>query len=356
MENQTTLSLSDLGEVHKKIFRNIGIPVVHARESSGDLAITLYNRSFIEEFTNENPSIENKCLSKIIKTEEKEFSDPTPGEALSVSQAKMVTTENYGTYFYRRIPYEVHGLQYSCILLFDVDGWDDDVAGRDNELEQFVSVLTHDLRNPIQIAKGWITTIGDEDTEDSEAVDRALRALDRVESMIDKTISVTKQREITGTADVLPFEKLCKKSWRKVESKDCELIINDEFNILCDEEMTISLLENTFQNAVIHNDTPITVEVGIEERLATSTRDGSHLEAVYIRDDGRGIPPDEKERLLEHGETKGEDRQGIGFSTISSVADAHDWDLELKNEYGVDGLKIILGNVSIHGTIPSDKS
>lgn len=356
MGNQTTLSLSDLGEVHRKIFRNIGIPVVHARESSGDLAITLYNRSFVEEFINENPSIENKCLSKIIKTEEKEFSDPTPGEALSVSQAKMVTTENYGTYFYRRIPYEVHGLQYSCILLFDVDGWDDDVAGRDNELEQFVSVLTHDLRNPIQIAKGWITTIGDEDTEDSEAVDRALRALARVESMIDKTISVTKQREITGTADVLPFEKLCKKSWRKVESKDCELIINDEFNILCDEEMTISLLENTFQNAVIHNDTPVTVEVGIEERLATSTRDGSHLEAVYIRDDGRGIPADEKERLLEHGETTSEDRQGIGFSTISSVADAHDWDLELKNEYGVDGLKIILGNVSIHGTIPSDKS
>jgi len=354
MSLQTGLSVSDLGELHKAAFTSADFPVAHVKNSPEGLTVELYNPAFTREFVSDKKPISGRKLTDIVNMKsEGVIESALDGDQFS-SHRRAVSTEDHGECRLRYIPYEIDGVEYGCVLLFTDVQHDLTTTDRTEYLEEFVSVLTHDLRNPVQIAKGWISNIDTESESEQEATTRALRALERIESMVDKTVAISKQRDVTVGTTVLPFRALCEECWQDIETGDSELVFDDEFNLLCDEDMTASLLRNVFMNAVLHNDDPVTVRVGIEDRLATSTRGNSEKEAFYIRDSGQGLSQDEKKRLVEYSKMTSETWEETGLACISNVAAAHNWTIDVRDEY-VNGLKLVFSDVSIHGTIPSDQ-
>lgn len=184
---------------------------------------------------------------------------------------------------------------------------------RQNErLEEFTSIVSHDLRNPLSVAQGWIEltrTGGDKD--DLEA---AAAALDDMESLIDDLLSLAKQGRTVGESESVSLAAVAEEAWQNIEEDSATLEVED-VELDADTGRLRQLLENLFTNAIEHGGPGPDVRVGL-------LPDGS---GFFVADDGPGIPPADRERVFEVGYTDHEDGTGFGLSIVRQIADAHGW-------------------------------
>ncbi|MCU4741614.1 PAS domain-containing sensor histidine kinase [Halobacteria archaeon AArc-m2/3/4] len=186
---------------------------------------------------------------------------------------------------------------------------------RQNErLERFASVLSHDVRNPLNIAQAYTDSLRDE--LDREEIDETAAALERIENIVDDMLLLTNADRSVDSVEQVFLEGIVTEAWQWVSTADAELVIDDSMaTIRVDQSQCLSLLENLFNNAVSHGGSSVTVRVG--------TLDGS--EGFYIEDDGQGIPEKYRTDVFEHGFTTSSDGTGLGLSIVQEIALAHDW-------------------------------
>ncbi|MFB6086678.1 MAG: ATP-binding protein [Halodesulfurarchaeum sp.] len=187
---------------------------------------------------------------------------------------------------------------------------------RQNErLERFTSTVSHDLRNPLTVATGRLE-IAVEET-DSEHVETALDALERMETMIEDLLDFARQGQPIDETETISLETEAREAWKMVETGDATLEVEGDRDLEADPDRLASLLENLFRNAVEHAGPAVTVTVEPTAR------------GFAVGDDGPGIPPEDREQIFESGYTTDEDGTGIGLAIVSEVADAHDWSVEV---------------------------
>jgi len=183
---------------------------------------------------------------------------------------------------------------------------------RQNErLEEFASVVSHDLRNPLTVAQAALE-VARERPED-EHFARVSGALDRMEQLIGNLLALARQGEVVDETQMVRLSSVARQAWRSVETFDAEVTIADGPLVEADENRLLGLFENLFRNAVEHAGPDVHVDVG-------PTDDG-----FYVADDGPGIPPEERADVLEHGYTTNPGGTGFGLSIVQSVAEAHGW-------------------------------
>lgn len=189
---------------------------------------------------------------------------------------------------------------------------------RQNEwLDEFASVLSHDLRNPLNVALGHTSIAQDKfngGEEKRQHLRKTKQALARMETIIRDTL-VLSRRDATEL-EIKPIESadLVERCWEMVATEDASLEIEDAFTLHGDADQLRHVLENLFRNAVEHSDGHVTIRVGqVDEQ------------AFYVEDDGPGIPTDERDAVFEPGHSSADDGSGLGLTIIQRIADAHDW-------------------------------
>jgi len=125
---------------------------------------------------------------------------------------------------------------------------------RQNErLDEFASVVSHDLRNPLNVVEGSIDLA--RSTGDLDELDRAERSLDRMRTLIDDLLMLArKEKEVTAVEPV-DVEAVATEAWSVIEAPDATLRIDTEQAIRADENRIQQLLQNLFANAVEHGST-----------------------------------------------------------------------------------------------------
>ena len=186
---------------------------------------------------------------------------------------------------------------------------------QNEQLEQFASIVSHDLRNPLNVMGGSLTIAAE--SGDSAAFERCRNAIERMETLIDDLLTLAKAGDRITTLETVPLAELAAKSWETVEAQGVTLAIETGESIRADPGRLDQLLSNLFRNAVDHAGEDLTVTLG-------SLPDG-----FYVADDGAGIPPDERDRVLDAGYSSSETGTGFGLNIVAEIADAHDWDLEI---------------------------
>ena len=196
---------------------------------------------------------------------------------------------------------------------------------RQNErLDQFASVVAHDLRNPLTVATGF-TDIARE-TQDPAHFDKVVDAHDRIERLIEDLLTLARGETTVTEPAELDLDVVATEAWGYVDTDEATLAVRDEVPLVWGEEgRLIQLFENLFRNAVEHGGSDVTVTIG---RLS----DG---EGFYVEDDGTGIPPDQRDTVFDHGVTSSEGGTGFGLSIVSDIAKAHDWTVSVTD--GTDG-------------------
>ncbi|WP_255198186.1 sensor histidine kinase [Halorarius litoreus] len=186
------------------------------------------------------------------------------------------------------------------------------VTERDR-LEQFASVLSHDLRNPLSVAKGHLDlTLESGDEQHLERVDDAL---DRMDALVDDVLTLAREPSLDERPD-LDLETHAEEAARNV-GLDALRVADGLPTVGADPSALLRLLENLFRNAMEHGDDDVTVRV---EPLT----DGDATVGFAVADDGPGIPETAREQVFESGYTTG-GGTGLGLPIVRSIAESHGW-------------------------------
>ena len=207
----------------------------------------------------------------------------------------------------------------------------EELQRQNDRLDQFASVVSHDLRNPLTIAQSYLELA--EESGDPAQFEKVQDALDRMEAMIEDLLTMARVGGNVEETDSVYLETVVNESWDHVETAESELTldISSGERLSCDHDRALNLFENLFRNAVDHNDPPVTVRVGTLDG-ETDSKAGS---GFYVEDDGNGIPEDERADIFDHGYTTSDDGLGFGLSIVQDVADAHGWGVAITD--GTDG-------------------
>ena len=187
-------------------------------------------------------------------------------------------------------------------------------AKRQSErLETFASIVSHDLRNPLMVARGRLEeTFRTGDPEHLGAVDQSLQ---RMDELIDDSLSIARNGAQVDDPEPVQLADLVSEAWSVVETDDARYELESSKTIHVDAQRTKRLFENLFRNAVEHSSADVTVRLG-------SLRNG-----FYVEDDGPGIPPEKRDAVLEQGVSSNPDGSGLGLAIVRAVADAHGWEV-----------------------------
>ncbi|MDS0221674.1 PAS domain S-box protein [Haloarcula sp. S1AR25-5A] len=187
---------------------------------------------------------------------------------------------------------------------------------RQNErLEEFASVVSHDLRNPLRVVEGRLELLK-EDCE-TEQVAPIERALDRMDALIEDILTFAREGNRVSEMEAIDLREVCEACWQHVETAEATLEITTDKTIRADRSRLQQLIENLVRNAVEHGGEDVTVSVGDLET------------GFYVADDGPGISADERESVFDAGYSTADDGTGFGLSIVKQVADAHGWDITI---------------------------
>ena len=209
---------------------------------------------------------------------------------------------------------------------------------RQARLDEFASVVAHDLRNPLSVAQGYLQLARE---GDESAFDRVESALDRMERIIDDTLTLAREGATATDTEPVSLVVVARDAWSTTASTggptETEFVVKDG-TVVADATRLQRLLENLFRNSVEHGTTSGRAGSGDADE---HTAAGSVTVTVaatdsgfFVADDGPGIPESERDSVLEAGYSTATDGNGFGLAIVSQIADAHGWRISIGESDG----------------------
>jgi len=194
---------------------------------------------------------------------------------------------------------------------------------RQNErLDEFASMLSHDLRNPLNVAAGRLEIIAaDVEHDQIEAVEDAH---ERMEEIIEDVLTLARQGQPIDELEPVTLLTVAAESWEHVDTREANLQTGTDCQFFADDARLQQLLENLFRNAIDHVGDDVTVTV-------TALGSG---EGFAVSDDGPGIPPEEREDVFGSGYTTATDGTGFGLAIVTEIVEAHGWSITVTDADG----------------------
>ena len=193
---------------------------------------------------------------------------------------------------------------------------------RQNErLDEFASVVSHDLRNPISIADGWIDMA--RKSGEDEHFDKIQSAVNRMEDLVEDLLTLAREGEVVGDAESHSLPTIAETAWSHVDTAQATLdttAVADD-TVEADSDRLEELFENLYRNAIEHGGTDVRIRVEDTET------------GFAIADDGPGVPPEEREEVFEAGVTNSEAGTGFGLPIVKRIAEAHGWSVHLEESW-----------------------
>jgi signal transduction histidine kinase/DNA-binding NarL/FixJ family response regulator len=206
------------------------------------------------------------------------------------------------------------------------------LARQNDRLEQFASIVSHDLRNPLTVAEGRLELAVE--TGDTEHLDAVARAHERMRVLIEDMLELAREEEDATDIESVEIAEMVDECWRNVDTAGATLVTDIGREMRADRNRLQQLLENLFRNAIEHGGDDVTVTVG-------DLPDG-----FYVADDGSGIPEGEREQVFETGYSTSETGTGFGLSIVRRIADAHGWEVTVTNSED-DGAQFEITGVDV---------
>ncbi|TKX84199.1 PAS domain-containing sensor histidine kinase [Halorubrum sp. SS5] len=183
------------------------------------------------------------------------------------------------------------------------------------QLEEFAGVVSHDLRNPLNVAQGRLELAQEE--FDSEHLEPAANAIDRCLTLVDDLLTLSREGVRTGELEPVDLSEIATDCWQNVATAQASLIVETEQTIRADRSRLKELLENLLRNAVEHGGDDVAVTIS------------AHDDGFYVADDGSGIPDGKQDAIFETGYTTATEGTGFGLDIVEKIADAHGWEVQV---------------------------
>jgi len=241
-----------------------------------------------------------------------------------------------------------------------------ELARQNQRLDEFASVVSHDLRNPLNVAVGNLELA--QVTVDDDHLDRVDDALARMDELIDDLLTLARYGRTVDEVQSVDLRSVAEKAWATTDTEGAQLQFDgDPGTVQADASRLTQVFENLFRNSVEHSSTESRTKSGDSvEHSSTENRRGGAGDSVehesaddlpttdgpetvdflrsgrgkatnvtitvgrtasgfYVADDGPGIPEAERDRVFETGYSTAADGTGFGLNIVRTVAEAHGW-------------------------------
>jgi PAS domain S-box-containing protein len=247
---------------------------------------------------------------------------------------------------------------------------------RNESLDQFTSVVSHDLRNPLNVATGHLS-VAQRETK-SDHLDETAHALERMGDLIEDLLRLARAGDRVSDFETVDLADTVRECWRNVSATETSLTVETAESIRADRSQLQHLLENLFRNSVEHGSTDSrtgsgdAVEHGSTTPRSHARGDGATYDSAgrpatpeavsitvgdcedgfYVADDGPGIPEADREAVFESGYSTSNDGTGFGLSIVAEIADAHGWAVDV-TESAAGGTRFEITGVTSAAQPPS---
>lgn len=193
-----------------------------------------------------------------------------------------------------------------------------EVKRQRDRLDNVVDIMSHDLRNLMSVAMSrseiLIHNYNDENAKSIK------KSLNRMDNLISDSVELAEGGKKVVDFKSINLKRLLEKCKENAIGDKAELECADKVVIKADKDKLSNLIENIYNNAIEHNDKQdlILRSGAIEEN------------GFYIEDNGKGIPEEEREKVLKSG-YKGDNSSGsgLGLKIVDEIVKSHDWSLEI---------------------------
>ena len=194
---------------------------------------------------------------------------------------------------------------------------------QNEQLEELVAAISHDLRSPLTVAEGNVELI--RETGDLSRLDDVEQAHARATELLDYLTALAQKGSRLLEPDPVRLREVAETAWASVETGDATITVEGRMTLMADRQRLQQLLQNLFANAVEHAGPDVAVHVGPLEKES----------GFYVGDDGPGLPEAERAEVFEMGYSGDPEGSGFGLAICRQIAEAHGWFIEPTN--GRDG-------------------
>jgi len=246
---------------------------------------------------------------------------PSVAECLNSKDPILQKQHNGNTRYFRltETPYGTAKRGLGSTLTFtDVterEQYRQELERQNERLDKFASLVSHDMRNPLNVAQGRFELIREDLEADDDNVAAIDRALTRMETLINEILTLARDGQQVEQWDTVQLSTIVTDCWSTVETNDAEITVASDLTFEANPDRVKRLFENLFRNAIDHGGSDVTVTVGV---LDDKT-------GFYVADDGPGIPEAKRNNVFEGGYTTSETGTGFGLAIVAEIAAAHGW-------------------------------
>jgi len=213
---------------------------------------------------------------------------------------------------------EIHGIVGITANITDAKRYEDTVDYQRNVLGLMQAVLDEPVTGSIEEVRRIVDELPADEGPVPELSSTVREVQDHV-AVVDTLLQEGQQQLGTELVDI---EQLARAAWERLDTDDASMTVTYNGIIRADPNKVEQLLDELFENAVVHGgpDVQVTVE---------QFEDG-----FFVADDGPGIPPGERRHVFEYGYTTVDDAIGSGLTIAQIIASSLDWELSVVESAG----------------------
>lgn len=265
------------------------LAVDSASDDSSVITRVAYERFELESYVSQKVFVDGELYGTLC------FAD-FEGRAGGFSSAEMAVTELLAGW----VGYEIERKQNR-----------DRLEKQNKRLEAFAGIVSHDLRNPLSVAEGYLELEREE--RDSETLEKISKAHSRMDEMISELLEFARSAEELSDKSPVSIREIAEGSWENIQVGDSSLEVETDLVVEAECGKLLNVFENLFRNSIEHNDSPVTITVG----------DLPHRSGFYIEDDGVGVPVGVDVLSYQR-----DGRSRLGLLITQEIVEAHGWTIK----------------------------
>ncbi len=258
---------------------------------------------------------------------------------------KTITLANQKEYGVDVYPVKLEGRDTGTIIYLKDYQW---INLANKEKNEFVSNISHDLRSPLKLMKGYtslIKHIGNLSNQQEVLVNRLEAGIEDMKGLVNKVLDMERLDADVGLIyTTFDFKEMVNETiaMLNVQAQQKKIAVNTDLGtikapyISADRILLQEAMYNLIENAIKFSPRGETV-------LIKAEKDASWMH-VTVQDHGKGIAPLDQSRIFNRffymdDEPSFENRgQGLGLAIVKSVAEKHGGSISVESKLGVGSL------------------